>query len=259
MKNIAELVLPIVRKTRDISLPYWGKAESIKQKSDSPHDAVTKLDGEIEQYLTVELKKIFPDIPFVGEEFGGDRSVKRFWLADPIDGTAHFIRGLPFCTTMLALIEDGQVVFSAIYDFVHDVMYHAEKGKGAYKNGIPIHVSDRAVNQSYIAWETHLDKPENMPKFLELRKLSVMFKTVSAGHEYILVAEGKLEGRVCFDGHGKDYDYAPGSLLVSEAGGVVTNLGKTTYDYTNLDFMAVNPALYEKLTQGPDAIFPIVK
>jgi len=158
---------------------------------------------------------------------------------------------------MLALIEDGQVNFAVIYDFINDVVYHAERGKGAYKNGERIHVSEQPVTQSYIAYETHLDKPENMLKFLELRKKSIFFKTVSSGYEYILVATGKLEGRVCFDAHGKDYDFAPGSLLVSEAGGIVANLGKTGYDFRNTDFIAANKPFYDYLTQGEDAIFPI--
>jgi fructose-1,6-bisphosphatase/inositol monophosphatase family enzyme len=257
MPNLPETVLPIMKKTRDMLLPYWGKIESIRQKDESPHNVVTKFDEEIERFLSAELAKVFPGIPFVGEEFGGDREAKRFWLADPIDGTAHFIRGLPFCSCMLALIEDGQVVFSVIYDFVNDAMYHAEKGRGAFKNGERIHVSDRPVTHSYIGSETHLEKPENVEIFLRLRNSSVMFKTVSAGYEAVLVAEGKLEGRVCFEPHGKDYDYAPGSLLISEAGGIVANLGKETYDYRNTDFIAANIHLYKHLTEGPDAIFPI--
>ena len=79
----------------------------------------------------------------------------------------------------------------------------------------------------------------------------------SAGYEYILVAVGKLEGRVCFNPYGEDYDYAPGSLLVSEAGGKVTNIGSTKYDFNNLNFIAANKPLYKEWTEGKDALFPI--
>jgi fructose-1,6-bisphosphatase/inositol monophosphatase family enzyme len=80
---------------------------------------------------------------------------------------------------------------------------------------------------------------------------------VSAGYEFVLVATGKLEGRICVDAFGKDYDFAPGSLLVSEAGGIVANIGSTTYDYRNTNLIAGNKALFDDLTQGTDAIFPI--
>ncbi|MDB5259441.1 MAG: inositol monophosphatase, monophosphatase [Candidatus Taylorbacteria bacterium] len=240
-------------------MPHWGKVEAIRQKDESAHNVVTKLDEEIEEYLTRELRAAYPEIPFVGEEGGGDRAAETFWLADPIDGTAHFIRGTAFCTTMLALIDRGQVVFGVIYDFVGDVMYHAELGKGAFKNGERMHVSGRPVESSYAAWESHLDKPENLERYLKLREISILFKTISSGYEHILVAQGQLEGRICFDPHGKDYDYAPGTLLISEAGGIVANIGKSEYDYRNTDYIAANPALFEKLTEGPDALFPISK
>lgn len=257
MQNLSETVLPIIKKTRDITFPHFGQAEVLAMKSSNPHDAVTKLDREVEVFLREELNKIYPDIGFVGEEFGGDRDSGKFWIADPIDGTALYIKGIPFCTTMLALIENGQVIFSVIYDFVNDIMYHAERGKGAYKDGVWIHVSNREAKDAYLGWESHLDKPENMKILLELRKLGGLMKLMCCGAEYAMIAEGKLEGRVTFDPWGKDYDYAPGSLLVQEAGGIVANHGSKTYDYRNYNFIAANPSLYKKLTEGPDALFPL--
>src|SRR3989344_4151975 len=145
-------ILPIVRRVRKILLPYYGKVESRDKQSGATEDLVTELDTQIEHFLKNEFVKIYPDIPFVGEEYGGNRDSERFWLVDPIDGTSYFVRGLPFCTTMVALIEKVEVVFSVIYDFVNDIMYSAEKGAGAFANGKPIHVSDRSLRQSRVAW-----------------------------------------------------------------------------------------------------------
>jgi myo-inositol-1(or 4)-monophosphatase len=259
MNNIPELVLPIVRKTRDMLLPFWGNAVDVKSKGGNATDVVTKCDKDVERYLAEELKKIFPDIEFAGEEFGGSREAKRFWLCDPIDGTAHFVRGLPFCTVMLALIEDGQVTFSVIYDFINDAIYHAVKGEGAYKNGALLKMKHDPATSFYVAWETHLDMTENLEKFLKLQDFIIPFKTISSGYEFAMVAEGRIEGRIGFDSYGSDYDFAPGALLVSEAGGIVANVGASTYDYKNIDVIAANRPLYEKLTQGSEAIFPIVK
>jgi myo-inositol-1(or 4)-monophosphatase len=158
---------------------------------------------------------------------------------------------------MLALIESGQVIFGAIYDFVNDKLYSAELGKGSTMNGTAIRVSDRSLRQAYVSYETHMEKSENLKTFQNLRNKSVLFTTACCGIEYTMIASGKLDGRVAFDPYGKDYDFAPGSLLVQEAGGVVANLGKTTYDYQNRDFIAANPIIFKELTEGPDAIFPI--
>ncbi len=251
-----EVIKPIIKKAREIALPYYGNVAHI-EKSAQMNDVLTALDTEIETYLKSELAIHYPDIAFVGEETGGDRSATRKWLCDPIDGTALFVRGMPFCTTMLALIEDGQVTFSVIYDFVTDHFYHAIKGAGAFCDGAPIHVSDRSSGKAYLSWETHLTKPENLETHFQLMKHGSFFKTMTAGHEFILVATGKIEGRICFDPFGGDYDYAAGSLLVSEAGGVVANIGSSVYDYTNLNFIASNKEIFSALTQGPDAVFPI--
>ena len=218
---------------------------------------MTELDIWVENHLRTKLEELYPDVPFVGEETGGDRGASRKWLCDPIDGTTHFIRGNPFCTTMLALIEDGQVNMSFIYDFVGDIMYHAVRGGGAYRNGEPIHVSNRPLKGSYMGWETHIEKEENLKVHLALASKSSFFKSICAGMEFAMVAMGKLEGRVCFDPYGKDYDFAPGSLLVSEAGGIVANIGSSDYNYTNLNFIAANPVIYKELTEGPEALFPL--
>lgn len=238
-------------------MPYYGNIAFQPKTTVRKHDSVTELDFSVERFLKKELALAYPDIPFVGEETGGARDADRFWLADPIDGTDHFIRGLPFCTTMLALIENESVVFSVIYDFVNDIIYRAERGKGAYANDRPIRVNSRPLAGSRITVDALLDTAEDTAKFLRLFKQCAIFDTGASGFAFSMVAAGKLDGRVCFNGGGKDYDYAPGSLLVSEAGGVVANIGSRVYDYRNIDFIAANPRIFKELTEGQDAIFPV--
>ena len=246
----------IVRRVRDIVMPFYGNV-AFTDKGAYRTDHVTELDVRTEEFLRDELAKAFPGIPFVGEETGGDRTAPTHWLCDPIDGTAHFIRGLPFCTTMLALVEDGTVTASVIYDFVGDVFFHAVRGGGAFRDGQSIRVSDRTLNHSYLGWETHLAKPENLETHMRLSDASSFFKTMNAGYEFTLVATGKIEGRLCFDPWGKDYDFAPGTLLVQEAGGIVANIGSRDFDLRNLNFLATNPRVFKELTEGTGAIFPI--
>jgi myo-inositol-1(or 4)-monophosphatase len=258
MKIKTKEIIDIVRATRDISLPHYGNVEAVAYKSGSPTDVVTEIDRAVEKFLSEELAKVMPEVTFVGEEFGGDRLSNRFWLADPIDGTGHYVRGLPFCTTMLALIENGQVVFSIIYDFVNDNVYHAELGKGAFKNYEPIKVSTRPIEKSYLAFEINSKKEENRKILLAARTKSNLIHVLCAGYEFIMVAEGKIEGRLAYDPFGKDYDFAAGSLIVSEAGGIVKNFKSDNYDYTNLNFYAVNPKIYESLIKSEDGIEKLI-
>lgn len=254
-----DAICEVIRKTRDTSLPHFGSAEITHKKSTLATDVVTKTDHAVEQFLCTEFAKVDPSITFVGEEFGGDRNAERFWLVDPVDGTGTYIRGLPFCTTMVALIEHGEVTFSAIYDFVGDVLYHAIRGNGAFANEEKISVSQRPFAGSYIGYESRVEKEENLQKYMEVRKRCGMLKFMCAGYEFTLVATGKLEARVQYDPYGKDYDFAPGNLLVAEAGGVVANVGSNLYDYKNVNSIAANPIVYKELTEGPDALFPVIE
>src|SRR4051812_7360836 len=92
----------------------FGASPVTHAKSGSPADVVTALDQETEKRLAEQLADYDPGIAFRGEEYGGDESATTTWIVDPIDGTGHFVRGIPWCTTMIALVDRGEVVVSVI-------------------------------------------------------------------------------------------------------------------------------------------------
>lgn len=235
----------IIRSVRPILLPYFGNIVA-SEKAGRIHDTITELDLQIENYLKEKFFEILPEIGFVGEETGGEKSSK-FWLVDPIDGTLPFVRGLPFCTTMVALIENGEVVFSAIYNFVTDTLFLAEKGKGAWENDVQIHVGNRPFKGAVIKFETIREVDTHNAFKERVFKEAIPFETIVAGNEFCLVASGKIDGRICINPYGKEYDFAPGALLVSEAGGIVCNFGSDTYDYRNTDLIATNETIYQEI------------
>lgn len=218
---------------------------------------MTELDRKTEKFLSVKLAAVSSAIGFRGEEFGVQSEGDATWLVDPIDGTHHFVRGLPFCTTMVALIDKGQVVLSVIYDFVNDKTYWAIRGQGAYCNDSPISVSNRPLSKSLISFETHLEKAENYQKYLAVRQKTNIIATINCGFEFAMIASGKLDGRIALDPYGMDWDFAAGSLLVSEAGGVSTNIGSNMYDYRNHDYLIVNREVYSDLALDDNALFPL--
>ena len=241
MPDYFSSVAPIVEEAGVALAKGFGKAEAAAFKADHHHSAVTEFDRKTEQFLAEHLGKLFPDIKFFGEEFGGDNSAERFWLVDPIDGTSNFIRGLPFATTMVTLIQDGAPFFSLIYNFISKEMYSAEKGKGARLNGSPIRVSTRPLQYAYIFAETNRRDHKNAEISSRINEKFNVYATRNSGFEYAQVARGGIEARITFgDPPGEDWDYAPGALLVAEAGGVVRNLGCDTYDYRNHEFVAGN-------------------
>ena len=234
----------------------FGKIEKLKDKSENAADTVTELDIKAEEFIAEKLLALDPLIGIHGEELGRRGSTGRYWLIDPIDGTTHFIRGIPFCTSMVALIDEGEVVLSAIYNFITKELFLAEKGGGATLNGESIRVSVRSLKESYLSFETDLRDPKDRELYLAFSKKYVIVRTINCGYEFGLVASGKLDGRMSLNPYGSDWDFAPGALLVTEAGGIVRNIGSNKYDFTNHNFIATNSGIYNELAGEYGDLFP---
>lgn len=249
-----QIVTDVFRSFRSELMKFYGKVE-FKRKTDMSQ--VTLLDIRVEETLHAKLREVYTDdeLGFEGEETGASGNRSSYWLVDPIDGTAPFIRGLPFCTNMAVLVHKDVSQAVVIYDFVADAMYTAILGRGAYKNGQQIRVSPRQLEDSMIVIES--------PEFAEIRNLvkgtglKCITPVVSAGHGFIMTAEGKLEGRVQYRGYGKVYDYAPGALLVKEAGGELVTLTGDPYTVYTREFAAVTPAIAQYIQQQQSALADI--
>ena len=254
MQHIRQIVAGVALGAGSRLKAHAGKVSVVEYKSACAADAVTTLDVEAEQFIKAQLAKHDATIGFCGEEGGHSGSDKQYWLVDPIDGTGHFVRGSPYCSTMIALVEDGMVMASAIYLFMTGELFSAVRGEGAMLNGAPLKVSDRPIDHSYLTCSTDLKDDRSVKTYVQLRQRAVILQTASAGHEFARVAQGIYDGKVCFDPYGKDWDYGPGSLLVQEAGGIVTNIGKDTYDFRKHDFIAANPLVHATLNKPDSAL-----
>jgi myo-inositol-1(or 4)-monophosphatase len=133
--------------------------------------------------------------------------------------------------------------------------YVAIKGHGATLNGHPIHVSNRSIDRAWIAFSAAKDMPGIRGLGDDLEKLVHRVRSFgAAGFVYPSIAAGNLEGVVQFHGHGHEWDFAPGTLLVQEAGGRVGNIGSDKYDYRKFDHIAANPIIFDQLMEFMDEV-----
>lgn len=251
-----EIVLPIMREVCAPLREAWGRIATRHKESAKEDDVVTELDTATEDAARAALARAYPETGFAGEEGGGART-GRYWLMDPIDGTRRFAAGERGCTSQLALIEGGEAVFAVIYDFLDDTMYWAEKGRGSFREREPIRVSAKGLREGLVGWEMRLERPDDKEAFARLGTLTRMERFRVAGESFIKVATGAAEAHIVSDGWGQDYDFAPGILLVQEAGGIVANIGRRDFSLSNLRFIAANPRVFTELTEGDGAVFPI--
>jgi myo-inositol-1(or 4)-monophosphatase len=197
---------------------------------------VTTADSENEEFLRAELARLIPGSAFVGEE-GEQDSILRdgyTWIVDPIDGTMNFSRGIPECAVSVALLKDGKPYIGVVYNPFTDILWKAERGKGAYRNGARIHVSERPFEDGLLctAWSTY-DK-SLAPRCFEViedlyPKCNDIRRTGTAACELAMLAEGAVD--LYFEIRLAPWDHAAADVCILEAGGCLCSIeGEAVYD-----------------------------
>ena len=120
-----------------------NKLEKKEVYQEEGRDIKLIIDQDTEKLIRSSLEKT--NIPILGEEYGGEMSNERYWVIDPIDGTANYFRGLNECCVSIALMEGNEALIGIIYNFNNDQMYTAIKDHGAFLNNTKISVSDVAL------------------------------------------------------------------------------------------------------------------
>lgn len=213
-------------------------------------DLVTQYDHLSEEYLIGQIHSHFPQDSIIAEESGlHEGNGGGQWYVDPLDGTVNYAHGVPIFCVSLAYGEDGEVKLGVVYDPLRDECFSAEAGKGASLNGQPIHVSPTTdlIHSLLVTGFPYdlLDTPNNnLDNFvLFSRKSQAVRRLGSAALDLCYVASGRLDGY--WEIRLKPWDVAAGSLIVREAGGVVTGLnGEKDVLQPPCAVLTANPVLH---------------
>jgi myo-inositol-1(or 4)-monophosphatase len=209
---------------------------------------VTEADRAAERAIRSILANFDPDLPILGEEYGGDSTAEqRGWIIDPIDGTIGFARGLPLFSTLIALIEDGQPVLGLIDLPALGERTIGWRGAGVRRNGTTIHVSDEAeLTKSLIAHGDRFcfDRFGWREGFDTLSAELPIFRgyTDAFGHAQVLA--GGVDAMIDVDLN--PWDAAATQALVPEAGGKIVTVDKRS-EGQKLGLIFGSPALVEQL------------
>ena len=191
----------------------------------------------------------FPDDGFFGEETGKAKAdAGRLWLVDPIDGTKAFIRQYPFFSTQIALMQDGELVLGVSCSPMLDETAWAERGKGAWLNGKRIQVSDVATPHDAAISSGNLKslaQSDNWARYGKIVAKADRIRGYGDFYHYHLLAAGKIDAVIESDVN--ILDIAALSVIVSEAGGVFTDLNNERAGLETQSVLAANPALHATL------------
>ena len=256
-----QILTESLTRAGEILLENFGHLTGYKIK-ESQSSIVTKADIDSEKAIIQMVQHKFPTHNTLGEETGfQNRGSEYTWVIDPLDGTSNFAAGIPWFGVIICLLKNSIPVLSGCYLPVQNLLYLAEKGKGATCNGNKIRVSEETkLKNALVAYS--LDYSEEKRKTeRETRLIGRLvgnirnLRATNSVVDFCYTAEGKLGG--CMNQTTKIWDIAGPVLLIEEAGGKATDINGNLFDFRlndedykrNFTIIASNEVLHRQLTQ----------
>ena len=240
--------------------------ERLTVTSKGPNDFVTEVDQAAEQAIIDTIRQAYPGHGFLAEESGRSQGAQHsdfVWIIDPLDGTTNFIHGFPQYAVSIALAFKGKVEQAVVYDPSRNDLFYATKGRGAYLNDKRIRVSKRLrLADALIGTGFPFRKGDNFKRYLKIMEelmpaCAGLRRPGAAALDLCYVAAGWYDG--FFETGLNPWDIAAGSLIVTEAGGLIGNFtGEADYLYQR-EVIAATPKVYAQLVQVLSPYTRIIK
>lgn len=254
--NSIEAAQSAARIGADVLLNYWRSLGKEDADLKARNDWVSRADRESEQAIISFLSAQFPGDSFLAEEGGTSptsTSEDRTWVIDPLDGTSNYLQHFPVWSVSIALREHGEVTTAVIYEPLHDSMFSAERGSGAWRDGERMRISSHSgLEGSFLA----TGFPFRAQKFVNtyssifqevIRQAKGVRRAGSAALDLAYTAAGVFDG--FFEMHLAPWDVAAGALLVAEAGGVVTDFSGGDRFWQRGNILGASPGVHAALLE----------
>ncbi len=245
--QLLETAIEAARAAAEIGRRYYRSNLEVETKAD--RTPVTRADVESEEAIRAIIQAAYPEHGFYGEETGRSGADGDYlWLVDPIDGTKAFVRQYPFFSTQIALMHRGEIVLGVSNGTMFDELAWAERGRGAWLNGDRLTVSDIETVESAAVSTGNIGSLAASAGWAALGSiLGGANRTRGYGdfYHYHLLAAGKIEAVIESDVN--ILDIAALSIIVSEAGGVFTDLDGRPPALDIRSVLAANPLLHADL------------
>ncbi len=244
-------IVTVVKKCGDIILFADGAERNVSSK-EGRANFVTKYDVAVQAYLEEELLKILPEAVFIGEEGEHSKAIGEGYafIVDPIDGTTNFIKNYHRSCVSVGLALHGTMEIGVVYNPYSNEMFYAQRGRGAFLNGQPLHVSSNRLEEGLVCFGTSpyyaelIDQTFDLVKTLHRASLDVR-RSGSAALDLCDIASGRCE--LFFECRLSPWDYAAGSLIVQEAGGRIGRMDGTGISLDKgCSVLAGGPAAWEE-------------
>jgi myo-inositol-1(or 4)-monophosphatase len=230
--------------------------EVLKVGTKGPNDFVSEVDRAAEMVIIQTLLEAYPGHGILAEESGREHGAKHseyVWIIDPLDGTTNFLHGFPVYAVSIALAHRGAVQQAVVYDPTRNDLFFASKGRGAFLNDRRLRVSKRTrLSDSLIGTGFPFRRGDNFKRYVKMfeevmQASAGLRRPGAAALDLCYVAAGWYDG--FFETGLSPWDVAAGSLIVTEAGGLIGNFtGEADFLYQR-EIVAGNPKVYGQLVQ----------
>jgi histidinol-phosphatase len=244
------VALVAAKEAAHISRHYYAGNFTVSTKADMT--PVTQADVECEEAIRSLVLRHFPSHGFYGEETGQTQGDAEYlWLVDPIDGTKGFVRQYPFFSTQIALMHEGDIILGVSSGTMMDELAWAETGQGAWLNGQRLSISDiddpdrAAVSVGNLKSLAGTDGWSSLGRIVERAD---RIRGYGDFYHYHLLAAGKIEAVIESDVN--ILDIAALSIIVTEAGGVFTDLNGHKPTLNTRSVLAANSSLHAKYLES---------
>lgn len=252
MLNIA---VNAARKAGDLIIRSTERLDSIKVTEKSHNDFVTEVDKKAEGIIMKTIQDAYPKHAILAEESGETYGDNDFiWIIDPLDGTRNFMHGFPHFCVSIALQQKGKMEHAVVYDPARQELFTASRGRGASLNGKRIRVSNKQKFSECLIGHgfPFRHAQERVDCFIKLLggilpSCGDLRRAGAAALDLAYVAAGRLDG--FFEVGLKPWDMAAGSLLITEAGGLISDLKGAEKYLESGDVITGNPKIFKALLQ----------
>lgn len=253
MHPFLNIATKAARSAGNIITRALERLDTLQIREKSPNDFVTDIDTQAERVIVDLIRKNYPNHGILAEESGASQNDETIWIIDPLDGTKNFIHGFPHFAVSIAVQQKGRIEHGLIYDPIRHEYFTASRGNGAQLNNRRLRVSTRTTLQtSLLGTGFPFRNPARVAPYLKgfellLSQASGIRRAGSAALDLAYVAAGRFDGFWEFDLAA--WDIAAGSLLVQEAGGLVSDMDGTENYLANGHIIAGNPKIFKAILQ----------
>ena len=230
LRELLHTAVKAARLAGDIIRKHYGQLSAADIHTKQAFDFVTKVDRWSEAVIMQTIREKFPHHLFLAEETVQQKGIGDYrWIIDPLDGTTNYIHSYPVFSISIALEYQNEIILGVVFDPLRDDLFHSLMGGGSFLNNVKISVSDVSdPGKSLIATGFPFKKKEMIGSYLDaftniFNKVSDIRRAGSAAIDLAYLAAGRLEG--FFELNLNPWEIAAGSLLIKEAGGIISDFG----------------------------------